>query len=90
MQNKFYVYLLKSLKDGKIYTGCTANLTQRLKEHNSGLSQYTKGHKPWDLAWYAVFSDKTTAFAFEKYLKTQAGKTFSRRHLYDSATTSQQ
>jgi len=35
--NKFhYTYVLESFKDHKRYVGYTANLRERLKEHNAG------------------------------------------------------
>ena len=38
----YYVYILKSLVDGKFYTGYTSNLKKRLDEHNKGLTKSTK------------------------------------------------
>jgi predicted GIY-YIG superfamily endonuclease len=73
---KHYVYLIKSDKDGSIYTGCTDNIEKRLDEHNAGLSQYTKTKMPWMLKWYAVFFQEADAFSFEKYLKTGSGRAF--------------
>ncbi|HCI54713.1 MAG TPA: GIY-YIG nuclease family protein [Bacteroidales bacterium] len=36
LDNKFwFVYILK-YKNGSIYTGCTNNLEERIKQHNSG------------------------------------------------------
>ncbi|MES2930555.1 MAG: GIY-YIG nuclease family protein [Patescibacteria group bacterium] len=37
----YYTYILKSKKDGRIYTGSTGNLRERLTQHNNGESQYT-------------------------------------------------
>ncbi len=34
----FYVYILKSEKDNKFYTGYTSDLKRRIDEHNSGIS----------------------------------------------------
>jgi len=82
MENTTCVYLIQSQSDRTIYIGCTNNLTRRIEEHNSGFSQYTKAHIPWELKWYATFFDKETAFAFEKYLKTSSGKAFLRKRLY--------
>ncbi|MBI2096105.1 MAG: GIY-YIG nuclease family protein, partial [Candidatus Taylorbacteria bacterium] len=31
----FYVYVLRSLKNGRFYIGCTNNLERRIFEHNS-------------------------------------------------------
>lgn len=39
------VYILKCA-DGLHYTGMTNNIVRRLKEHNSGRSQWTSDHLP--------------------------------------------
>jgi len=31
---RYYVYVLRSIKDAKFYTGCTTNLKRQLNEHN--------------------------------------------------------
>ncbi len=38
-----YVYVLRSAKDGKRYTGCTGDLRKRFSEHNDGKVESTKG-----------------------------------------------
>ena len=48
----FYTYILKSEKDGKIYTGSTKDLRKRLIQHNKGLSTYTKGRGPFKIIYY--------------------------------------
>ncbi|MBI3123947.1 MAG: GIY-YIG nuclease family protein, partial [Ignavibacteriales bacterium] len=45
----FYVYVLYSSKFNKIYIGQTCDLTNRLIEHNSGKSFYTKRFIPWEI-----------------------------------------
>ncbi|HWJ92022.1 MAG TPA: GIY-YIG nuclease family protein [Flavisolibacter sp.] len=35
----YYVYILKSLKDGKFYIGCTTDVEARLRFHNGGLQR---------------------------------------------------
>jgi len=79
MKIRYYIYIIKSKNDGKIYTGLTTNLYNRLKQHNSGISGYTKGKGAWDLIWYASFDTKEKAVAFEKYLKTGSGIAFARK-----------
>jgi putative endonuclease len=45
----FYVYLLKSLKDGNYYIGQTENIEARLKYHNRGRVKSTKNRRPFIL-----------------------------------------
>ncbi len=73
----YIVYILKSTKNPvKSYIGITQNLEQRLQEHNSGLSYYTKRYVPWDVETYIVFKNKDLAERFECYLKEGSGQAF--------------
>ena len=51
----YYVYVLQSLKDKKLYIGYTANLRRRLKEHKHGGSESTKKRLPFRLIFYEAF-----------------------------------
>ena len=66
----FHVYVLKSEKDGKIYTGFTSNLKLRLLEHNRGLVTSTKNRRPLKLVYYETYLGKSDAERREKYLKS--------------------
>lgn len=81
MKSKWYTYLIRSLKDGSIYTGVTQNLTHRIYEHNNKLTGFTKSKAPWILIWYCVFSNQTKAEEFEKYLKSGTVRAFANKHL---------
>ncbi|MFC1594940.1 GIY-YIG nuclease family protein [Patescibacteria group bacterium] len=70
----FYVYVIKSLKDGKLYIGYTADLKRRLKEHKTGGSKSTKGRLPFKLLYYEAHISKQDAERREKYFKTHKGK----------------
>ena len=76
MAEKYYTYVLKSLKSGKTYIGQTNNLENRLQAHNAGLSPYTKGRGHWKLIYYEEFSSRSDAMAREKYFKTGKGREF--------------
>ena len=76
-----YVYLLKC-SDNTIYTGHTKDLDERAERHNKGENKYTKYRLPVKLIFYAAFSDKYKAIAFEKYLKSGSGRAFAKRHFY--------
>jgi len=43
-----YTYVLRSLKDGKLYTGCSNDLRKRFKEHNKGGVAATKNRCPFE------------------------------------------
>ncbi len=79
----FYVYLIQSIHcSDKKYIGHTDNLKERLSTHNSGGSMYTKDHKPWKLVMCLAFDDKLKATAFEKYLKSGAGRAFAKKRFW--------
>lgn len=77
----FYTYLLKSKKNGKLYTGSTNDLKKRLKEHNDGKSNYTKKYIPYELVYYEACLNEQDARAREKYLKTGMGKRYLKNRL---------
>jgi len=68
----FYVYILKSKKDGDLYFGYTNNLEQRLKEHNSGLVRSTKSRISLYCAYYEAYLSKGDAVKREHNLKLRA------------------
>lgn len=76
-----YVYILQSLKDGKLYKGCTSDLRRRLREHNAGKGFYTSPHRPYKLIYYEAYLLKQDAEAREKYLKTSMGRRVIRKQL---------
>ena len=81
MSEKYFVYILKSKRDGKGYTGFTADLENRMRQHSENTGGYTKGRGPWELIWYGVFEDRQLAEDFERYLKSGSGIAFSRKRL---------
>ena len=77
----FYVYVLRSLKDGQLYTGYSINLKNRLDEHNKGYVKGTKNRYPFELIYYEACMSKYDAYRREKYLKTYHGKVYIKRRL---------
>lgn len=69
-----YVYVLRSKKDGKFYTGCTKDLKERLALHNTGNIEATHLRKPFILIYYEAFLNKYDAFQREGWLKTGWGR----------------
>ncbi len=77
----YFVYVLTSKKDKKLYIGYTGNLRNRLKEHNSGESYSTKYRRPIELIFYEAYLSKKNAERRERYFKTAKGKTTLRQML---------
>jgi putative endonuclease len=77
----YYVYVLHSLRDKKLYTGYTNNLKLRFEQHNSGLVESTKNRRPLILIYYEACLLQKDATYREKYLKTFYGKMFLKNRL---------
>ena len=65
----YYLYILKSGKDGNIYTGLSSNLRQRVQQHVDGKVISTKHRRPLKLIYYEAYMNRTDAINREKYLK---------------------
>ena len=68
-----FVYILKSLKDGKFYIGETADLRRRLFEHNEGWVKSTKHRKPFILVYSESLESREIALKREKLIKSYKG-----------------
>ena len=79
--NKFFVYILFSLKDKKLYIGYTSNLKARFVEHNSGRVTSTKNRKPLQLIYYEAFTNKDDAKSREVFLKSGFGRSQLKKSL---------
>jgi putative endonuclease len=70
----YYLYVLKSFKDNKIYIGKTKNLKQRLKNHLRGNVKATKSRIPLKLIYYEVYTNKEQWSKQEKFYKSGIGR----------------
>ena len=70
----YHVYVLKSKRDGHLYTGSTSDLTNRIKAHNSGKVRSTKGRRPFVLLYSEPYAAKTEALRRELFLKSSPGR----------------
>lgn len=66
--------ILRSLKNGRYYTGSTNNIERRFIEHNSGGSKYTKLTKPFTLIHKEEFNTRKEVVGREKFLKSGVGR----------------
>ena len=78
-----YVYILKSLTNGRLYTGSTNNLKRRLVEHNTGQSKYTKLTRPFKLIYNEEYKTRLEARRRESFLKTGKGREFLKSLVLD-------
>ncbi|MFZ2522126.1 MAG: GIY-YIG nuclease family protein [Minisyncoccia bacterium] len=76
-----YTYILKSKKNGRLYTGSTNDLRKRLKQHNEGKSTFTRRDKPFEVIYYEACLDDHDARIREIYLKTGMGKRYLKNRL---------
>lgn len=75
----WYVYVLRSLVNHRLYTGSTNDIKRRLKEHNSGRSKYTKSTKPFKLVYQEKYEARVEARRREMFLKSGRGRDFLRK-----------
>jgi putative endonuclease len=79
----YFVYILLSLKDQKLYVGCTRDVGKRLKRHNYGQVLATKNRRPFSLIYTEEFANEADAFNRERFLKSLWGSRFKRKVLDD-------
>ncbi len=65
----YYVYILRSKKDEKLYIGFTKDLQERIKRHNHGKVISTKYRIPFELIYHEKTFSLEEALTREKYLK---------------------
>lgn len=68
----FFVYIIKSSKDGDLYIGYTKDLRERFKKHNLGLVLSTKRRAPFKLVYYEAYASRQDATHREHNLKLRA------------------
>ena len=77
----YYIYILKSSVDNKLYTGFSSDLKKRLRDHIGGEVQSTRNRRPLELLYYEAYRDKESALKREKFLKTTRGKQLLRKQI---------
>ena len=72
----YFVYVLRSRKDGKRYIGMTNDVARRLLQHNAGKVVSTKSRRPFVIEKIEEFLNIISARNRERYFKTAAGRRF--------------
>ena len=70
----FWIYVLKSHRDGRSYVGSGADVEERLRRHNRGDYRYTKGHRPWSVVYRESYAARPEAVKRERFLKSGVGR----------------
>ncbi|HAI74222.1 MAG TPA: excinuclease ABC subunit C [Candidatus Moranbacteria bacterium] len=70
----YYVYVLYSQKDRKLYIGYSADLKTRIKQHLKGSVKITKNRLPLLLIYYEAFINEKAAREQELFYKTGQGR----------------
>ena len=70
----YYVYVLKSEKNGRYYTGYAEDLEARLLAHNLGKVRSTKAYKPYKLIYKEEYDNKRIARKREIFFKSGQGR----------------
>ncbi len=77
----YFVYVLKSKKDQRLYYGSTDNLERRLGEHNKGRVRSTKSRIPFELEYFEKVDSIIDARKKERYFKTGFGRKYIKNKL---------
>ena len=66
----YQVYVLQN-GAGRLYVGLSADVSRRLRQHNAGVSRWTRGKGPWSLIWTSEALCLSEARKLENMLKRQ-------------------
>jgi len=77
----FYVYVLRSKKNGRFYIGSTKDIKKRLAEHNSGKNKATRYIRPLELLYTEQYPTRSDALKRERCLKMGQGRTWLEKKL---------
>jgi len=70
------VYVLRSLKDLRLFVGMTEDVESRLKKHNAGGVPSTRYRRPLELVYQEECRDRNEARHREIFLKSGPGHRF--------------
>ena len=72
----YFVYILRSQKDGSYYVGLTHDIDERLLRHNQGRTNYTRAKRPWEFLYSEEFPDRSAAIKRENEIKRRKNKDY--------------
>lgn len=77
----YFTYVLRSLKDKKLYIGYTNDIDRRISEHMMGKVTATKNRLPLQLIYYEAYFNKKDAKGREKFLKGGSGHKYLKKQM---------
>ncbi|MGB3072793.1 MAG: GIY-YIG nuclease family protein [Candidatus Moraniibacteriota bacterium] len=72
----YFVYALRSKKDGFLYIGMSFDVQKKLDQHNAGKTSSNRSRIPFEVFYTREFQTRGEAREFEKYLKSGVGREF--------------
>jgi len=75
-KEKFFVYILQSMKDFSFYVGQCDDLDCRMSKHSEGMSKYTSSKRPWRLVYFEMYESRSEALKREKQIKNMKSKIY--------------
>lgn len=81
MSAMWFVYVLRSLKDGTLYTGSCNNLDAALRKHATGKVAATAKAGELSCEVYIGVASKKQATHLEAFLKTTAGNALLKKQM---------
>jgi len=70
------VYILRSERNGRYYTGHSASPQRRLEDHNRGRVKATRHGRRWALVYAEECADATAARKREYYMKSMKSRVY--------------
>ncbi len=72
----YAVYIIYSQSIDKYYVGYSENVDERLKQHNSGISDYSSAAVDWELKYTEYFTTRKEAIGREKEIKRKKSRKY--------------
>ncbi|MGC4037554.1 MAG: GIY-YIG nuclease family protein [Chitinophagaceae bacterium] len=76
IEERYFVYILQSMKDISFYVGQCNDLDKRMSKHFDGFSKYTSGKRPWRLVYFEMVHSRTEALKREKEIKSKKSRKY--------------
>jgi putative endonuclease len=77
----YFAYVLKSLEHNYFYKGHCQDISKRILQHNSGMTESIRPYIPFELVYFEEFETEKEAMVREKYFKSAAGRRFLKMKL---------